>query len=145
MNEMSPSLRFFLRAVDGAMLVYWGASALACLGMLVLPAGMMYGGYGTAHVDAWNWSFAPLDLTFAIIGLWSVKLAQANDPRWRQVCLISLVLTMCAGGMAISYWAVLGEFDFSWWSANLLLLVLPMIWLPALLKPAMHAPRKASS
>ena len=143
MTEMSLSLRVFLRAVDGAMLLYWGISALAGLGMLILPPSMMYGGYGTAHVDAWNWSFAPLDLAFAIMGLWSVKLAQANDPRWRPVCLISLVLTMCAGGMAISYWVILGEFDLSWWAANFALLALPMIWLPALLTSSTHVPRKA--
>lgn len=135
-SEMPWSLRTFLGVTDGVMLLYWSASALACLGAFQMPEGLMYGGYGTARVDAWNWSFAPLDLAFATMGLWSVRLAARNDPLWRMVAAISLVLTMCAGGMAVSYWALLGEFDASWWVPNLLLLVLPMLWLPQLVGTA---------
>ena len=133
-NDMSRSLLFFLRAADYGMIAYWVFSALACLGAFTVPLAWMYGGYGTPQVDAWNWSFMPLDIAFAALGIWSINLARRNDPRWRIVCAISLTLTMCAGGMAVSYWTIIGEFDPTWWAANLALFLLPLIWLPALIK-----------
>ena len=99
-----------------------------------MPVAAMYAGYGTPMIDAWNWSFAPLDIAFAITGLVSVRLAGAGDARWRSWAIISLVLTMCAGGMAVGFWALLGSFDLSWWVPNLILLLAPLIWLPALLR-----------
>jgi hypothetical protein len=52
---------------------------------------------------------------------------------------------MCAGGMAISYWALVGDLDWSWWIPNLVLLLGPLIWLPGLLAAdpgAAAAPQK---
>ncbi|MFN5933438.1 MAG: DUF5360 family protein, partial [Roseiflexaceae bacterium] len=40
--------------------------------------------------------------------------------------IISLVLTSVAGGMALSYWVVLGYYDILWWAPNLVLLVFPL-------------------
>lgn len=131
---MSRNLLIFLRVADYGMIAYWAFSALACFGLFDAPLSWMYAGYGTPHVDAWNWSFMPLDIAFAVLGIWSIKLAQRNDPRWRIVCAVSLTLTMCAGGMAISYWSIAGEFDGGWWIANLALLFLPFVWLPNLIK-----------
>ena len=114
------------------MLLYWAVASAACLHLIVLPVSAMYAGYGTPQVDAWNWSFAPLDLLFSIAGLLSIRFAARGDAIWRPMALISLLLTMCAGGMAVAYWALLGEFNPSWWLPNLLLLLLPLIWLPKL-------------
>ena len=94
----------------------------------------MYAGYGQRLVDAWNWSFAPLDIAFAIVGLLAVRLAARGDERWRQYALVSLVLTMCAGGMAISYWSILGDFQAAWWIPNLMLLILPLVWVHQFLR-----------
>ena len=132
--RMTASLRHFLRITDIAMLAYWAVSGAAIAGLVHMPAAAMYAGYGTPMIDAWNWSFAPLDIGFAITGLVSVRLAGAGDPRWRSWAIISLVLTMCAGGMAVGFWALLGSFDLSWWIPNVILLLAPLIWLPALLR-----------
>ncbi|MFN7398528.1 MAG: DUF5360 family protein [Sandaracinobacter sp.] len=130
---MTAGLRLFFRIVDSAMLLYWAASFAACLGLVTLPAAAMYDGYGTQMVDAWNWSFLPLDIAFAMTGLWSVRLHRQQDPRWRGLAIVSLVLTMCAGGMAIAFWVLAGDFNWSWWLPNLILLLLPLLWLPRLL------------
>ncbi|MFX7829148.1 DUF5360 family protein, partial [Acinetobacter baumannii] len=71
---MSRSLAVFLRVADLGMLAYWGLASLLCAGLIAVPAGVMYEGYGTRSVDAWNWSFAPLDLAFALVGLAAVRL-----------------------------------------------------------------------
>ena len=131
--RMTRSLRHFLRITDIAMLAYWAVSGGAIAGLIHLPIAAMYAGYGTPMIDAWNWSFAPLDIAFAICGLVSVRLAGAGEARWRGWAIMSLVLTMCAGGMAVGFWALLGSFDLSWWIPNLILLLAPLIWLPALL------------
>eukprot|EP01035_Chromulina_nebulosa_P062655 gene62655-85681_t len=110
-----------LRTIDIGMLLYWGMAALACCGILHLPVSAMYDGYGTPMIDAWNWSFAPLDLSFALTGLASLALARRGDGRWRPLALVSLALTFCAGLMALSFWALRGEFALTWWLPNLLL------------------------
>ena len=141
---MSLTLRLFLRLCDGAMLLYWTAAAIACAGLVTLPSTAMYQGYGTPRVDAWNWSFAPLDLAFAVAGLLSVRMARRGDAGWRVAAAASLLLTMCAGGMAIGYWALLRELDPIWWAANLLLLLLPLCWLPTLLQEIANSLRHST-
>ncbi len=131
---MSRSLAVFLRVADLGMLAYWGLASLLCAGLIAVPAGVMYEGYGTRSVDAWNWSFAPLDLAFALVGLAAVRLAARGDPRWRPLALVSLVLTMCAGGMALSYWVLIGDFQLAWWLPNAALVVVPLAWLPQFLR-----------
>lgn len=130
---MPRGLARFLRVADGGMLVYWLVMAMACLKWISLPHSAMYAGYGTPAIDAWNWSFAPLDVAFALIGLAAVRAAAAGRPDWRVLAVISLVLTMCAGGMAVSYWALAGDFTWAWWLPNCLLLGLPLLWLPGLM------------
>jgi hypothetical protein len=88
----------------------------------------MYDGYGTPIVDAWNWSFAPLDILFAILGLAAVRLAQKQDPRWKMLAVASLSLTFCAGLMAIGFWAISGDYNPSWWIPNLVLMAVPAYW-----------------
>ncbi len=131
---MSRALRLALTAVDLAMLVYWSIAALAAARAVTLPASAMYAGYGTPLIDAWNWSFAPLDLAFAATGLAAVRLARAGDARWRGLAIVSLTLTGAAGLMAVAFWALLGTFDPAWWLPNLVLLALPMAFGPRLLR-----------
>lgn len=130
---MPTGLRASLSITDVLMLLYWSLAALAAINLITLPVEAMYAGYGTPVIDAWNWSFAPLDLAFAATGLTSVHLARRGDGRWRGLALISLTLTLCAGGMAVTFWTLMGTFDLSWWLPNLALLLLPMRWLPRLL------------
>ena len=132
---MSPALRWTFAAVDGAMLFYWSVAAAAAAGAIALPPTAMYAGYGTPLIDAWNWSFAPLDLIFAVTGLASVRLAARGDPRWRALAIVSCTLTGCAGLMAVSFWALTADFDPAWWVPNLVLLAVPLVFLRGLIRP----------
>jgi Family of unknown function (DUF5360) len=130
---MPVALERSLSIIDGGMIVYWLVSFLALIGWFQLPKSMMYGGYGTPIIDAWNWSFAPLDLLFSVIGLVSLRLARLGDNRWLACAIISLSLTFCAGFMAITFWMIRSEFDISWWIPNLILMAIPLYWIPKLI------------
>ncbi len=130
---MSGGLRWTLTAIDVAMLLYWATTALAAIGLFNLPPEALYKGYHSPLLVAWNWSFMPLDVAFSLTGLAAIRLANAGDASWRGFAILSLGLTMCAGGMAVGFWALTGDFDPAWWVPNLLLLFVPLLWLPALL------------
>lgn len=135
-TDLTPprGFRLSMVALDGGMLAYWLVATLACFGLVHLPPDAMYQGYGDPVIDAWNWSFAPLDLGFSLLGLVSVALARRGDRRWRPVALISLALAFCAGLMAISFWALRGDFSIGWWLPNIALMAIPAIWLWRLLR-----------
>lgn len=132
--NMPNGLRWSFRLLDGGMLVYWAVAALGAAQLIHLPASFMYGGYGTPIVDAWNWSFAPLDIIFSILGLVALRLEAAGKPMWRPFAMLSLALTFCAGLMAVSFWSLTGYYNLSWWLPNLLLMLIPIWWIPQLLK-----------
>lgn len=117
-------------------MTYWTVAALMLVGLLDIPPEYMYADYGEARVIAWNWSFFPLDLLFSVFGFWAVKKARDQDPIWRPLAIISLVLTSTAGGMAIAYWMILSEYDPAWFIPNLALLVWPLFFLPRLVSDA---------
>ena len=102
--------------------------------MLHIPPSLMYAGYGEPRVVAWNWSFLPVDVAFSITGLLAVRAARRGDGLWRPLCLVSLILTQVAGLMAVGYWALLGEFDPSWFLPNLALVLWPLAFLPKLVR-----------
>lgn len=129
---MSLPLRLALSITDLLFLAYWAASGLHAAGVLPIPADLLYADADLPRVAAWNWSFLPLDLAFSLTGLAAVRLARREDPLWRPLALVSLVLTMVAGGMAVGYWTLLGEFDPAWFLPNLALLIWPMAFLPRL-------------
>lgn len=131
---MPSSLRWLIIVTDVFFIVYWVLAALLELQVLNVPADLMYAAYDDRRVAAWNWSFFPLDIVFSVIGLAAVRAARADNPLWRPLAIVSLVLTMTAGCMAVSYWAILGEFDPTWFIPNLLLLIWPTAYLPGLIK-----------
>lgn len=126
---MSPQLRACLTVTDVLFLAYWTVAALDAARLLQIPADWLYAHAHEPRVVAWNWSFLPLDIAFSLTGLYAVRLARQGDPAWRQMALVSLVLTMVAGGMAVSYWALLREFDPAWFLPNLALLLWPIAFL----------------
>jgi hypothetical protein len=130
---MPAGLRRALALTDGLMLTYWAVTALAALGVLALPPSALYKGYYDPVMVAWNWSFMPLDVAFALTGLAAVRQARRGRS-WRGLAIVSLTLTMCAGGMAIAFWALTGDFDWGWWLPNLVLLLWPLVWLPGLVR-----------
>lgn len=131
--NMPKGLPTTLRIVDGAMLAYWAVALAACFEWIAPPAAAMYQGYGTPTIDSWNWSFAPLDLMFAVTGFLSLFLARRGDPRWVPLAIVSLALTFCAGLMAVSFWSFQSEFDPSWWVPNLALMGVAIWWMPRLI------------
>ncbi len=122
-----------ITTTDSLMLLYWSVTGLAALGLVAVPPALLYKGYHQPVLVAWNWSFLPLDLAFSLTGLAAVRRGRAGRP-WHGLTLVSLVLTMCAGGMAISFWALTGDFDLAWWLPNLTLLLWPLAWLPGLVR-----------
>jgi hypothetical protein len=101
---MSRSLALALSITDLLFLAYWLASGLDKVGLIAIPADWLYAGAGEPRVDAWNWSFFPLDLAFSVTGLAAVAASRKGSASWRPLALISLILTMVAGGMAVGYW-----------------------------------------
>lgn len=130
---MPPRLAIALAVTDIAFLTYWSISALAAAGLFHPPAGFMYADYENARVVAWNWSFFPLDMAFTVSGLAAVAASRRGSAMWRPLALISLVVTVAAGLMAVSYWTLLREFDPSWFLANALLIAWPLAFLPGLI------------
>lgn len=89
----------------------------------IFPPELLFEGYEKPEVQAWNWSFLPLDLAAALTGIAGNTLKRLNQ---EALIITSLVLTAVAGGMALAYWTVLGYFDFWWWLPNLVLLIFPL-------------------
>lgn len=131
---MSRPLALLLGLTDLGFLLYWTLALLMAAGLVSLPPEAMYAGYDNPRVIAWNWSFFPLDIAFSLMGLMAVRAARRGDGRWRAYAIISLVLTMTAGGMAVAYWALLGEFDPFWVGTNAALLIWPVFFLPGLVR-----------
>lgn len=129
MTTLSRGLRLHLLLTDLGFLAYWLATACAWL-----PSSLLFKDYHDPLMVAWNVSFAPLDLLASVFGLAAVALAGRGARAWPQFALVSLVLTACAGLMAIAFWTLRRDFDATWWLPNLYLLLWPLGYLPALLR-----------
>lgn len=131
--SMGNNLRRALSITDIVFLAYWLVSGLHLAGVMPIPADWLYADADDPRIVAWNWSFLPLDLAFSLTGLTAVRCARRANPLWKPLALVSLVLTMVAGGMAVGYWTLLGEFDPFWYLPNLALLVWPVFFLGGVL------------
>jgi len=134
MMSVPRSLRLLLLVTDLGFIAYWSVTALH-----LLPPELAFNDYRNPLLVAWNWSFAPLDLLASACGLWALRLARRQDARAYTVLIIALVLTCCAGLQAISFWATRGDFELGWWLPNLFLMLYPLWFLPALLRPTAAA------
>lgn len=133
-GAMPSSLALALTITDFAFLIYWTVAASHALALVQIPQDWLYANADDARVVAWNWSFFPLDIAFSLTGLAAVRCSRRGDAAWRPLALISLILTMVAGGMAVGYWVLLAEFDPFWIGANALLLVWPIPFLGGLMR-----------
>lgn len=133
---MPNGLRTALLMTDLGFIAYWSFTALVAAGLVSVPPEYLYSDYHNPLVVAWNWSFMPLDITLSLAGLNAVRLQRAGNPAWRGWTIFSLSLTFCAGLMAISFWAIRGDFDVTWWTVNLALLIWPWFYLPRLINAA---------
>lgn len=136
---MPRSLALLLTVTDVAFLVYWTVAALSQAGLVHVPPEWMYANYEKPDVIAWNWSFLPMDLAFSYFGLRAVAASRRGGDVWRPYAIVSLTLTMAAGGMAVSYWVILREFNPSWFLANLALVVWPPLFMRRLMREASEA------
>ena len=135
MTRPPRGLPTLLPVTDVGFILYWSITALAALSVLQIPAAYLYKGYHDPMLVAWNWSFAPLDLAASVIGLAALAALRAGRA-WRGLAILSLAFTSVAGGMAIAFWAISGDFDWSWWAPNLFLMLWPWLYLPGLVRAA---------
>ena len=116
--KLTTAQKAIVWVIDVWFIVYWSLIVFRAL-----PPEVMFEGYELREVQAWNWSFFPLDILAAITGIIWQTTKRLNGSVF---LIISLVLTSVAGGMALAYWVVLGYFDILWWLPNLVLLLFPL-------------------
>ncbi len=107
--------------VDLGFLTYW----LVIWSKLV-PDEFMFKDYTNPILQAWNWSFLPLDLLVSFSGLLAFRYWKKQNPVWQPIFIVSLSLMFCAGLQAIAFWWIRGDFEWSWWIMNFVLIVIPI-------------------
>lgn len=122
-------LKPFFLITDIGFILYWLVTALH-----LIPESWAFKDYTNPILVAWNWSFFPLDMCISATGLSSIYLYGKKNQLWKRLSLISLVLTFCSGLQAIAFWALRLDFDISWWSVNLYLLVYPLFFIGRVVK-----------
>lgn len=123
------SLKYLFLLVDIGFILYWLITLLK-----LIPAEYLYSDYNNPMMVDWNWSFLPLDLFISFTGLMSVHQYNKSDKSWEKWALMSLVLTFTSGLQAISFWALRGDFDLTWWLFNGFLMIYPFFYLPRFIK-----------
>ncbi|MDQ0225691.1 YvaD family protein [Metabacillus niabensis] len=123
------TLKVFFWITDVGFILYWFITLLH-----IIPDSYLFKDYNNPILSAWNWSFLPLDIFISITGLTSLYFYKKGNPNWSKMALISLILTSCSGLQAISFWAIRGDFDPSWWIPNLYLLIYPLFFIPKFFK-----------
>lgn len=117
--QLGKNFKFVLLSVDFGFIIYWTLVAFN-----MIPQELAFQDYSNPIVKAWNWSFFPLDIAASITGFMGLRKAGSYS-----LLLISLTLTMIAGGMAIAFWSIQGFFDPTWWIPNLLLFAIGLVGL----------------
>ncbi|PHR60175.1 MAG: hypothetical protein COA43_07705 [Robiginitomaculum sp.] len=123
---MSATLKRLFLITDFGFLFYWGITVLVALKFINIPKEYLFKDYNNPLMQIWNWSFMPIDILASLTGLWAVHCMKKNK-QWRNVALISMTLTFCAGFMAICFWTFQKNFDLSWWLPNLFLMLWPIL------------------
>lgn len=112
-----------LALTEIGMIFYWLLATAVVLGFINVPPEYMYSDHKNPLIVAWNWSFFPIDILFAVSGLLG-RFGNFRDNSKKLLSVFSLALMFCAGLMAISFWTISGDFDLFWWAINLWLLLL---------------------
>src|SRR5580765_477748 len=122
-------LRVVFMIVDVGFLAYW-----IMAWMRLFPRDLLFKDYENPILDAWNFSFLPLDLMVSATGLGSIWAHARGRAIWQPMALLSLALTFCSGLQAIAFWWLRRDFDLVWWAPNLFLLVYPLFFLVPVLR-----------
>ena len=120
---MNKIFKLLLTITEVGMIAYWIFATAVLLEIIQIDPALMYSDYKNPIIVSWNWSFLPIDLLFAILGLVATYVPM-NGQRQQFLSTISLSLMFCAGLMAIAFWAIQGSFDPTWWAVNLWLMLL---------------------
>ena len=115
--------KILLTITEVGMILYWLFATLVLFEIINVSPEIMYSNYQDETMVAWNWSFLPLDIIFAITGL-SARFLNISNTRRSILSIFSLALMFCAGLFALSFWVIESSFDPLWWGINLWLLLL---------------------
>lgn len=119
-------LRLSTTITEILMLLYWVLAAALVFDLISIDPALMYSDYENPLVVAWNWSFFPIDIAFAVTGL-SARFGSVSGPLKFKLEIVSALLMFCAGLMAVSFWTLTGDFDATWWGMNVWLMLLGMV------------------
>ncbi|GAA3158839.1 MULTISPECIES: DUF5360 family protein [Nonomuraea] len=108
-------------ATDVGFVVYFAVTGLG-----LIPLQWAFADYTNPLMVDWNWSFLWIDLLAGATGLTSLWLLRRDQASGPSLMLVSLVLTMASGLMAIAFWTLRGDFSLAWWIPNLYLLLFPI-------------------
>ena len=128
MEKPPTGLKTFFWITDLGFIAYWLITMLH-----FIPKEYLFKDYDNPILQAWNWSFLPLDLAISATGLTSLLLFRGAHRAWKMMAIISLALTFCSGLQAIAFWVLRQDFDWQWWLPNLFLLLYPLWFLPRLI------------
>lgn len=112
----------FLLIIDTALLVYWIVVIVDAI-----PQSVAFKDYTDPMIQAWNWSFFPLDLAASAFGYLGLYLVRVRHRLGWPVLTVGLTFTFCAGFMAISFWSYYRDFSLVWWLSNSVLMIIPLI------------------
>ncbi|WP_329086283.1 MULTISPECIES: DUF5360 family protein [unclassified Streptosporangium] len=105
------------------------------IGLGLIPPELAFADYANPLMVDWNWSFLWIDLLASVTGLTSLHLLRRGSPSGPSLMLVSLVLTMASGLMAIAFWTLRGDFSLAWWIPNLYLMFFPV---PGIIRLTAH-------
>jgi Family of unknown function (DUF5360) len=128
MNKLPAGLRPLFWITDIGFILYW----LITLAQII-PKAYLFKDYDNPILQAWNWSFLPLDLAISATGLATLSLLRRQRSEWKSLAIVSLTLTFCSGLQAIAFWVLRDDFDWQWWLPNSFLLLYPLWFLPKLI------------
>ena len=63
-----------------------------------------------------------------------MHLVGRGRPFGREILIVGLTLTFCAGLMAVSFWALYGDVNLGWWAPNIVLMIVPCVLYGKLLR-----------
>ncbi|TGL61602.1 DUF5360 family protein [Leptospira sarikeiensis] len=122
-------LNLLFLITDIGFILYWSITLLH-----VIPSEYLFKDYENPILQAWNWSFLPLDLFISFTGFYSLFLSKQGNIHWKQFTILSLALTFASGLQAISFWTISFDYNLSWWIPNLYLLIYPLYYIPKLIR-----------
>ena len=65
---------------------------------------------------------------------WPRRSVAGGRPFGREILIVGLTLTFCAGLMAVSFWALYGDVNLVWWAPNIVLMIVPCVLYGKLLR-----------